>query len=135
MSFPVIMEVLRCKFCSVKDISHARTQRRKEEFVALEPDVLQLSSGEQSCINIGRSVWTTMANDTTDVAKQATKTTAPDKLLDRLLNFEPTAAPVISLYLDARADQHGQQNFLPFVRKQLTERSKSYENQSEERLS
>ncbi len=63
------------------------------------------------------------------------KTRVPDKLLERLLNFEPTAAPVISLYLDARADQHGQQNFLPFVRKQLTERSKSYENQSEERLS
>lgn len=63
------------------------------------------------------------------------KTRVPDKLLERLLNFEPTAAPVISLYLDARADQHGQQNFLPFVRKQLTERSKSYENQSEERQS
>jgi peptide chain release factor subunit 1 len=76
-----------------------------------------------------------MANDTTDVAKQATKTTAPDKLLERLLKFEPTAAPVISLYLDARADQHGQQNFLPFVRKQLSERSKSYENQSEEQKS
>ena len=63
------------------------------------------------------------------------KTRVPDKLLERRLNFEPTAAPVISLYLDARADQHGQQNFLPVVRKQLTERSKSYENQSEERLS
>src|SRR5829696_2640458 len=63
------------------------------------------------------------------------KTRVPDKLLDRLLNFEPTAAPVISLYLDARADQHGQTNFLPFVRKQFTERSKTYENQSEERLS
>lgn len=63
------------------------------------------------------------------------KTRVPDKLLERLLNFEPTAAPVISLYLDARADQHGQDSFLPFVRKQLTERSKSYENQSEERLS
>jgi len=63
------------------------------------------------------------------------KTRVPDKLLERLLNFEPTAAPVISLYLDARADQHGQTNFLPFVRKQLTERSKTFENQSEERLS
>jgi peptide chain release factor subunit 1 len=63
------------------------------------------------------------------------KTRVPDKLLERLLNFEPTAAPVISVYLDARADQHGQQNFLPFVRKQLTERSKSYENGSEERQS
>jgi len=66
---------------------------------------------------------------------QPTKTKVPEKLLDRLLSFEPVPAPVISLYLDTRADQHGQQNFLPFVRKQLSERSKSYENQSDERLS
>ena len=66
---------------------------------------------------------------------EPTKTTAPDKLLERLLSFEPVPAPVISLYLDARADQHGQQNFLPFVRKQLTERCKSFENQSDDRKS
>jgi stalled ribosome rescue protein Dom34 len=59
----------------------------------------------------------------------------PEKLLDKLLNFEPVEAPVISLYLDARADQHGQQNFLPFVRKQLTSRIKSYDNESDEQLS
>ena len=76
-----------------------------------------------------------MDNDTTDVAKQAKKTTAPDKLLDRLVNFDPVPAPVISLYLDARADQHGKTNFLPFVRKQLAERGKSYENQSNEQKS
>ncbi|HEU4930800.1 MAG TPA: Vms1/Ankzf1 family peptidyl-tRNA hydrolase [Pyrinomonadaceae bacterium] len=76
-----------------------------------------------------------MENQTSDVAKQATKTSVPEKLLGRLLSFEPVPAPVISLYLDARADQHGQANFLPFVRKQLSERSKSYENQSDERLS
>ena len=76
-----------------------------------------------------------MDNENTDVAKQAKKTKVPEKLLDRLLNFEPTAAPVISLYLDARADQHGQQNFLPFVRKQLSERSKSFETSSEEQQS
>jgi stalled ribosome rescue protein Dom34 len=67
--------------------------------------------------------------------EQPTKTRVPEKLLERLLNFEPVPAPVISLYLDARADQHGQSNFLPFVRKQLSERCKSYENQSDERLS
>lgn len=66
---------------------------------------------------------------------EATKTVVPEKLLQTLLDFEPTAAPVISLYLDARADQHGQQSFLPFVRKQLNERSKSYETGSEERQS
>src|SRR5215217_7927857 len=70
-----------------------------------------------------------------NMAKQVKKTVIPDKLLNHLLNFEPIPAPVISLYLDARADQHGQQNFLPFVRKQMAERSKSYENQSDERKS
>ena len=76
-----------------------------------------------------------MENLNADVPQEATETTEPNKLLERLLNFEPTPAPVISLYLDARADQHGRRTFLPFVRKQLTERLKSYENQSEERLS
>jgi peptide subunit release factor 1 (eRF1) len=76
-----------------------------------------------------------MENENGKTATKPRKTILPDRLLERLLSFEPTPAPVISLYLDARADQHGQQTFLPFVRKQLTERSKSYENQSEERLS
>jgi peptide subunit release factor 1 (eRF1) len=76
-----------------------------------------------------------MENQPANNANEPRKTILPDRLLQRLLNFEPTPAPVISLYLDARADQHGQQTFLPFVRKQLSERSKSYENQSEERLS
>lgn len=90
-----------------------------------------------------------MENQIADVAKEATtettkiegtkteatKTVVPEKLLQTLLDFEPTAAPVISLYIDARADQHGQQSFLPFVRKQLNERGKSYETGSEERQS
>ena len=74
-----------------------------------------------------------MENETS--ANQPKKITMPDKLLDHLLNFEPVPAPVISLYLDMRADQQGQHNVMPFVRKQLSERSKSYENQSDERLS
>src|SRR5215813_9763600 len=51
---------------------------------------------------------------------------SPEALLARLLDFEPVQAPVISLYLDARADQHGRENFLPFVRKQLSERERTY---------
>lgn len=58
-----------------------------------------------------------------------------NQLLEQLLSFEPTPAPVISLYLDARVNEQGQRTFLPFVRKQLNERMKSYENHSEERLS
>jgi peptide chain release factor subunit 1 len=76
-----------------------------------------------------------MASESKDVAKQATQTTAPDKLLEGLVNFDPVPAPVISLYLDARVDQHGKRTFLPFVRKQLSERSKSFENQSDDQKS
>ena len=76
-----------------------------------------------------------MENQVADVANEARETTLPDQLLDRLLSFEPTPAPVISLYLDARVNEHGQRTFMPFVRKQLNERVKSYDVQSEERQS
>jgi len=66
---------------------------------------------------------------------EPSETTLPNQLLERLLSFEPTPAPVISLYLDARVNEQGQRTFVPFVRKQLTARMKSYENNSEERLS
>ena len=73
--------------------------------------------------------------DVADAASETRETTLPDKLMDRLLSFEPTPAPVISLYLDARVNEHGQRTFMPFVRKQLNERVKSYDVQSEERQS
>ena len=76
-----------------------------------------------------------MENQVSDVASEARVTTVPDKLLNRLLSFEPTPAPVISLYIDARVNEHGQRTFMPFVRKQLNERVKSYDVQSEERKS
>ncbi|HKY42578.1 MAG TPA: Vms1/Ankzf1 family peptidyl-tRNA hydrolase [Pyrinomonadaceae bacterium] len=76
-----------------------------------------------------------MENQVADVANEAKETTLPDQLLDRLLSFEPTPAPVISLYLDARVNEHGQRTFMPFVRKQLNERVKSYDVGSEERQS
>jgi len=76
-----------------------------------------------------------MTNAAKDIAKQTTETTQPEKLLDRLLQFEPTSGPCISLYLDARVDQNGKRNLLPFVRKELNERAKTYENHSPERES
>jgi len=45
--------------------------------------------------------------------------------LDRLAAFEPTPWPVLSLYLDLRADQHGRGQYAPFLRKILPERSRS----------
>lgn len=59
----------------------------------------------------------------------------PQKLMDNLLNFGAVPAPVISLYLDARVNEHGKRNFMPFVRKQLSERVKTYPVGSEERES
>jgi len=76
-----------------------------------------------------------MENRNTDVASKARETKVPDKLMERLLNFEPTPAPVISLYLDARVNENGQRTLMPFVRKQLNERVKSYDVNSEERKS
>jgi peptide chain release factor subunit 1 len=44
--------------------------------------------------------------------------------LDRLSAFEPTDAPVLSLYLDMRADQHGRRNYDAFLRKTFAERAR-----------
>jgi len=60
---------------------------------------------------------------------------APEKLLKRLLVFESVGQPVVSVYLDARADQNGQRNFLPFVRKQMSERGRTYESHTPARAS
>jgi peptide chain release factor subunit 1 len=76
-----------------------------------------------------------MTNPAKDIAKQTTETTQPQRLLDKLLKFEPASSPVISLYVDARVDEHGKRTFQPFVRKQLGERAKSYEARTPERES
>jgi len=59
----------------------------------------------------------------------------PEVLLKRLLEFENAPAPVISLYLNASSDQHGQRNLLPWARKQLTERGRTYDPHSPARAS
>ena len=61
--------------------------------------------------------------------------TTPQELMDKLLTFGAVPAPVVSLYLDARVNEHGKRNFMPFVRKQLGERVKSFPLNSEERAS
>ena len=43
--------------------------------------------------------------------------------LDRLAVLPPTDAPVLSMYLDLRPDQHGRDNFRTFLRKRLPERA------------
>ena len=39
--------------------------------------------------------------------------------LDRLAAFEPTDAPVLSLYLDLRANEHGRRTWDTFLRQAL----------------
>jgi peptide subunit release factor 1 (eRF1) len=73
-----------------------------------------------------------MSTEAKDVAKDPIKTTSnAERLLEKLVLAEPVS-PFVSLYLDARVDEHGKRNFMPFVRKQLKERSKSYENNAPE---
>jgi peptide chain release factor subunit 1 len=58
-----------------------------------------------------------------------------DALIDRLAAFEPTGFPVLSLYLDARPDEHGRERFDAFVRKELAARARTYRERSAERES
>ena len=55
-----------------------------------------------------------------------------EEMLRRLVSFEPQGHPVISLYLDARANERGRQNFAPFVRKRMTAMKRSFAAHSPE---
>ena len=58
-----------------------------------------------------------------------------DRVIDRLADFAPTTAPVISLYLDGRPDQHGRERYGLFVRKELATQSRTWPPRSPERES
>jgi peptide chain release factor subunit 1 len=47
-------------------------------------------------------------------------------LVDRLARWVPGEAPVLSLYLDTRPDQHGRDHFQPFLRKELRARTATF---------
>jgi peptide chain release factor subunit 1 len=55
--------------------------------------------------------------------------------LDQLAAFEPTDLPVVSLYLNTQADNHGRDNFAPFVRKELGALANTFPQRSPERVS
>src|SRR3989442_1309286 len=55
--------------------------------------------------------------------------------LDRLADFEACPFPVISLYLNLQADEHGKNRFEPFLRKELPDRIRTYGISSPERHS
>lgn len=55
--------------------------------------------------------------------------------LDKLAAIEPQDVPVVSLYLNLTPDQHGRDNYEPFVRKAFAERLKAFAVNSAERAS
>lgn len=58
-----------------------------------------------------------------------------DKLLGRLAEFEPVELPFISLYLNAQANEVGRTDFDRFLRKEFSERAKTYTAHTPERES
>ncbi len=58
-----------------------------------------------------------------------------DEKLRELALFEPTTMPVLSVYLNTQPDQHGRDNFEPFIRKELKARGETYPFRSPERQS
>lgn len=55
--------------------------------------------------------------------------------LTRLAEFEPTGAPVLSLYLNTQPDQHGRGHFQQFLRKEFADRLRTYPARSSDRES
>lgn len=67
--------------------------------------------------------------------KGSREDTLPQEMMERLLKIEPRDLPVLSLYLDGRADNRGRHNYATFVRKQLTERARTFSAHTPERES
>jgi peptide chain release factor subunit 1 len=55
--------------------------------------------------------------------------------IERLADFDSQDLPVISLYLNAQANEHGKHDYDSFVRKALSERAKSFDADTPQRAS
>jgi peptide subunit release factor 1 (eRF1) len=58
-----------------------------------------------------------------------------EKIIDRLAAFKPVSLPVISLYLNAQSNEHGRQDFERFLRKEFSERARTFKAHTPERES
>jgi peptide subunit release factor 1 (eRF1) len=58
-----------------------------------------------------------------------------EHFIDRLAAFEPQDVPVVSLYLNAQANEHGKHNYDVFARKELSERAKTFAPDTPQRAS
>lgn len=57
------------------------------------------------------------------------------KLIEKLAAFEPSGFPFITVYLNAEANEHGRDDFGPWLRNELSERAGDYEEESAEEQS
>src|SRR5215210_4481068 len=55
-----------------------------------------------------------------------------EQIIDRLAAFEPVGLPVVSLYLNAQANENGRQDFERFLRKEFSSLARTYKPQSPE---
>ena len=55
--------------------------------------------------------------------------------LENLAALEPQQSPVLSLYLNLAADQHGRESYDTFLRKVVAERQKAFRDNTPERAS
>ena len=60
------------------------------------------------------------------VQSGAAESSTLEKVIDRLAEFEPVGLPVISLYLNAQSNDRGRQDFERFLRKEFSERARTY---------
>jgi peptide subunit release factor 1 (eRF1) len=58
-----------------------------------------------------------------------------EQIIDRLAAFEPVELPVVSIYLNAQANEHGRQDFERFLRKEFSERARTFKAHTPERES
>src|ERR1044072_6745231 len=58
-----------------------------------------------------------------------------EQIIDRLAAFEPVELPVVSLYLNAQANENGRQDFERFLRKEFSERARTFKARTPERES
>ncbi|HZB45442.1 MAG TPA: Vms1/Ankzf1 family peptidyl-tRNA hydrolase, partial [Pyrinomonadaceae bacterium] len=58
-----------------------------------------------------------------------------EQIIDQLAAFEPVGLPVVSLYLNAQANENGRQDFDRFLRKEFSERARTFKAHSPERES
>ena len=69
------------------------------------------------------------------VQSGAAESNTLEQLVDELAQFEPVELPFISIYLNAQANEHGRKDFERFLRKEFSERAKTFEASSPERQS